>query len=73
MIELTTSMAREFANTNGFCYVEQEMEAWLEDIRDQLENKECSAETTLILRGNAETVRNVLSLFAQIKDLDSGE
>lgn len=66
-VELTKLTAREFANSVGFRYVENEVKEWLSDIRDQLESPNHSHEVTCQLRGNAETVRNLQTLFEEIK------
>jgi hypothetical protein len=68
-VELTKTNAREFANSVGFRYVEGEIRAWHEDIRDQLEGQEHDDKTLRVLQGNAETVRNMLVLLGDIKDL----
>jgi len=51
--------------------IKNELEAWLEDIRDQLENTDGSLSVRILdrLGGNAESVRNLISLPEVLIDI----
>ena len=65
MIRTNRADLREFIrNSIVWADIKQELEIWLEDIRDQLENTNGSLSVRILdrLGGNAESVRNLLAL-----------
>ena len=65
MIRTNRADLREFIkNSIIWADIKQELEIWLTDIRDQLENSNGSLSVRILdrLGGNAESVRNLLAL-----------
>ena len=61
-------LMREFKKSVVWIDMEAELNVWLTEIRDLLEDPSCSDEITALLRGSAEGVRNVLIMPDTLAD-----
>ncbi len=61
-------LMREFKGSVVWMDMESELNVWLTEIRDLLEDPTCPLEMTALLRGSAEGIRNMLIMPETLAD-----